>query len=162
MHRKGDENSGAGSRQAPLDLDKVFPQWDRGHKPLFLPVVKAGEHTVVFLRDTCGLKYIVVQFLLCVCDIQDKQRQKEHSLVPALQIPQKVFRFAAIGGKVGRDYVHIVAAADCLFLLLNLHAVKVGDFPLDRLDRFVVVDTLNVQIDDNPVFRFHEVGKHTV
>ena len=25
-----------------------------------------------------------------------------------------------------------------------------------------VVDTLNVQIDDNPVFRFHEVGKHTV
>lgn len=42
------------------------------------------------------------------------------------------------------------------------HTVKVGDFPLDRLDRFVVVDTLNVQIDDNPVFRFHEVGKHTV
>ena len=25
-----------------------------------------------------------------------------------------------------------------------------------------VVDTLNVQIDDNPVFRVHEVGKHTV
>ena len=25
-----------------------------------------------------------------------------------------------------------------------------------------MVDTLNVQIDDNPVFRVHEVGKHTV
>ena len=69
---------------------------------------------------------------------------------------------AAVGGKVGRNYIHIVAAADCLFLFLDFHTVKVGDFPLDRLDRFVVVDTLNVQIDDNPVFRFHEVGKHTV
>ena len=41
------------------------------HKPLFMPVVKAGEHTVVFLCDTCGLKYVVVQFLLCVCHIQN-------------------------------------------------------------------------------------------
>ena len=47
-------------------------------------------------------------------------------------------------------------------MLLNLHAVKVGDLALNRLDCFVVVDTLNVQIDDNPVFRVHEVGKHTV
>ena len=60
------------------------------------------------------------------------------------------------------EMYRIVAAADCLFLFLDFHTVKVGDFPLDRLDRFVVVDTLNVQIDDNPVFRFHEVGKHTV
>ena len=30
------------------------------------------------------------------------------------------------------------------------------------LERAFVVDTLNVQIDDNPVFRVHEVGKHTV
>ena len=50
---------------------RFFAQWDRGHKPLFLPVVKAGEHTVVFLCDTCGLKYVVVQFLLCVCHIQN-------------------------------------------------------------------------------------------
>ena len=47
-------------------------------------------------------------------------------------------------------------------MFFNLHAVKVGDLALNRLDCFVVVDTLNVQIDDNPVFRVHEVSKHTV
>ncbi len=60
------------------------------------------------------------------------------------------------------ENIHVVAAADCFFLFLDFHTVKVGNLALDRLDCFVVVDTLNVQIDDNPVFRVHEVGKHTV
>ena len=38
--------------------------------PRFLIFFKAQD-TVVFLCDTCGLKYVVVQFLLCVCHIQN-------------------------------------------------------------------------------------------
>ena len=64
--------------------------------------------------------------------------------------------------KVATDATKVEIAQAVEVLFLDFHTVKVGYFPLDRLDRFVVVDTLNVQIDDNPVFRVHEVGKHTV
>ena len=70
--------------------------------------------------------------------------------------------FAAVGGKVGRNYIHIVAAADCLFLFLDFHTVKVGDFPLDCLYGFGLVDTVDMQIDDNARFQVQNVGKHTV
>ena len=35
------------------------------------PLQNGALYTVVFLCDTCGLKYVVVQFLLCVCHIQN-------------------------------------------------------------------------------------------
>ena len=64
-----ERNGGAAGRQAALDMDKVFPQRDRGHKPLFLPVVKAGQNAVVFLRDCRRSKYFVIQFLLGICKV---------------------------------------------------------------------------------------------
>ena len=70
LHRKGNENGGAAGRQATLDMDKVFPQRDRGHKPLFLPVVKAGQNAVIFLCDCRRPKYFVIQFLLGIRSIQ--------------------------------------------------------------------------------------------
>ena len=38
-------------------------------KPLFLPVVKAGQNAVVFLRDCRRSKYFVIQFLLGICKV---------------------------------------------------------------------------------------------
>ena len=64
---------------------------------------------------------------------------------------QEIFRFAAERGKVGRNYIHIVPAAYRLFLFLNLHLVEVGNFALDSLDCFALVDTADMQIDDNSV-----------
>lgn len=57
------------SRYDYILMDKVFPQRDRGHKPLFLPVVKAGQNAVVFLRDCRRSKYFVIQFLLGICKV---------------------------------------------------------------------------------------------
>ena len=82
------ENGGAAGRQAALDMDKVFPQRDRGHKPLFLPVVRAGQNAVVFLRDCRRSKYFVIQFLLGICKVEDKQPKQKHSFVAALQIAE--------------------------------------------------------------------------
>ena len=36
---------------------------------LFLPVVKAGQNAVVFLRDCRRSKYFVIQFLLGICKV---------------------------------------------------------------------------------------------
>ena len=40
------------------------------------------------------------------------------------------------------------------FLFLNLHGVKVGNLPFNRLDGLGLVNGLHMEIDENPAFRF--------
>ena len=72
------------------------------------------------------------------------------------------FGVLPVGGKVAGKDVHVVAAADSPFLLLNLHGVKVGDLALDRLDGLALVDGLHMEIDDNAVFRVEKIGQHFI
>ena len=65
------------------------------------------------------------------CRIHDEDGHKKQSLIAGLEILQQTLRLTAEGGESGRDDVHIVAGADCLFLLFNLHLVEVGDLRLD-------------------------------
>ena len=58
--------------------------------------------------------------------VEDKERHKKKALVPALQLVQQAFRLLAVQGKVRGQNIHIVAAADGLFLFLYFHAVEVG------------------------------------
>ena len=66
--------------------------------------------------------------------------------------------FAAKRGKVGRDNIHVIAAAYRFLLFLDFHFVKVGDFPLDCLYGFGLVDTVDMQIDDNARFQVQNAG----
>ena len=72
--------------QPSLNLDLIEAQGQRGHQPFFLLEVKPCQLAVVLLRDGAGLEYIVVQLPGIVCRVQHQKGDKEHSLVPALQI----------------------------------------------------------------------------
>ena len=61
-----------------------------------------------------------------------------------------------------RDDVHIVAGADCLFLLFDLHLVEVGNLRFDALDCLRLVNRPDMKIDRNVAVHLKEVGKHTV
>ena len=56
-----------------------------------------------------------------------------------------------------RDNIHVIAAAYRFLLFLDFHFVKVGDFPLDCLYGFGLVDTVDMQIDDNARFQVQNV-----
>ena len=79
-----------------------------------------------------------------------------------MQLVQQLFGVLTVGGKVAGENVHVVPGTDSLFLLLNLHGVKVCDFSLDGLDSLGLVDGLHMEIDENPAFGFEEVGQHFV
>ena len=79
-----------------------------------------------------------------------------------MQLLQQFFRFIAIGGEVGRDNVHVVACADGLFLLLNLHAVEIGDLAFDSLDGGNLIDRLDVHRDDDGTFHVQKFSQHPV
>ena len=92
----------------------------------------------------------------------DKRRYKEHMLVVLLQAPQEGLSVLAIGGKIGRDNVHVIAGAHGLFLFLDLGTVKVCDLPLDGLDRLVPVHGMDMQRHENVALHFQKIRKDAI
>ena len=109
-----------------------------------------------------GLEHRVFELLAVGCCVHDEDGHEEQSLIAGLEILQQTLRLAAEGGEVGRDDVHVVAGADCLFLLFDLHLVEVGDLHLDALDCLRLVNRPDMKIDRNVAVHLKEVGKHTV
>ena len=156
------ENRCAGSGQSALDLHLIDTDRQRGHQPFLLLEVETLERTVVLLSDGGGLEHRVFELLAVGCRVHDEDGHEEQSLVAGLEILQQTLCLTAEGGEVGRDDVHIVAGADCLFLLFNLHLVEVGDLHLDALDCLRLVNRPDMKIDRNVAVHLKEVGKHTV
>ena len=140
-----------------IDADR-----QRGHQPFFLLEVETLERTVILLGNGCGLEHRVFELLAVSCCVHDEDSHKEQSLIAGLEILQQTLCLTAEGGEIGRDDVHIVAGADCLFLLFNLHLVEVGDLRLDALDCLRLVNRPDMKIDRDVAVHLKEVGKHTV
>ena len=64
----------------------VTTHLDKEHKPRFLLVVKAGQGAVVLLCNARRREYVIFQFPLRVRHVHHKERQEEHSFIPALQV----------------------------------------------------------------------------
>ena len=88
----------------------------------------------MLLGDALGLEHIVFQFLLGASGVQHQKRHHEHSLVLALQFFQKRLRIFAIGSKVRRDNIHVIAGTHRFFLFFDFGTVKLGDGSLDGLN----------------------------
>ena len=116
----------------------------------------------MLLSDGTGLKHIVGKLPLAVCGVEDQEGQKEHSLVPALQVLQELFRLRPVSGKVGGNYIHVIAAADRFLLFLDFCPVQVGNLALDGLDGAHLVHRLDVQVHDQAAFHVQEVRQHPV
>ena len=159
---KGDKHRQGRSGQAPFNLDAVEPQGKAAHKPVLLLEVQPGQKAVVGLGDAGRLGHGDLQLLPGLRRVQHQEGHVEHSLVAGLQVGEKVLCRAAVGRQVRRKNVHIVAAAHRPLLLLYLHSVQVGDFPLDHLDGLVLVDAPDVHGDHDIPVRLHEVGEDTV
>ena len=79
-----------------------------------------------------------------------------------MQFVQQLFGILAVGGKVAGEDIHVVPGTDSLFLFLNLHSIKVCYLPLDGFYGLGLVNGLHMEIDENPAFRFEEVGQHFI
>ena len=162
LRGKRHKDSDGRCREAALNLDLIQPQRQAAHQSLLLPEVQPDKLAVILLRDAGGLEHVVSELWNAVRDVEHKECQQEHSLIARLQLLQQLFCFRAVGGKVAWNNVHVVAAADSLFLFLDLHAVKVGDLALDSLDGGNLIDRLNVHRDDERTFHIQKIRQHPV
>ena len=156
------ENRRAGSGQSAFDFHLIDADRQRGHQPFLLLEVETLERTVILLGNGGGLEHRVFELLAVGCRVHDEDGHEEQSLIAGLEILQQTLCLTAEGGEIGRDDVHIVAGADCLFLLFNLHLVEVGDLHLDALDCLRLVNRPDMKIDRDVAVHLKEVGKHTV
>ena len=153
----------SGSRgQRPLDRHLVEAERHAAHQSRLLLVIEPAEHTVVFLRNTGGLKDHVVQLLPAFRRVQEQDCDQEHSLVSRLQVFQQSLGLVAVGHQIRRDDIHIVPGPHCLFLFLDLHPVDVRHLTLYQFDRLHLVDGLDVQVDDQVLIHVQELGQHFV
>ena len=102
------------------------------------------------------------KLFLVVCRVHHQKCNEEHALVAALQIFQQLLCFAAVGGQIGRNDVHIISGTDGLLLFLDLHLIEVGDLAFDIPDGCHLVDSLNVQGHDEAGFHSEEIRKAAV
>ena len=100
--------------------------------------------------------------MLGVGHVQHKKRQHEKALISGLQLGKKFLCVLPVSSKVAGKYVHIVAAADGLFLFLYLHGVKVGDLALDGLDGLRLIDSLHMEVHQNAAVRIEKIGQHFI
>ena len=143
-------------------LMRLSPRGRLLDKPVLLLEVQPSQQTVVGLGDAGRLGHGDLQLLTGLRRVQHQEGHVEHSLVAGLQVGEQVLRRAAISRQVAGEYVHIVAAAHRPFLLLYLHGVQIGDFPLDHFDGLVLVDAPDVHGHHDIPVGLHEVGEDAV
>ena len=141
---KGNENRRGAGGHAPLDFHLVIAQGQRGHKRLLLLPVQPLQGTVIFLCDAAHGKHIVFQPLPGGGDIDDREREQEHSLVAGLEISQELRRVLAERDQVRGQNVGIVPGPHRLALFLHFHFADVGELSLDGLNGFELIHRLNV------------------
>ena len=159
---KGDENSRGAGSHAPLDLQPVIAEGQRGNKRLLLLPVQPLQGAVVLLRDTAHGKHIVFKPLAVGCHVHHRKGQQEHSFIPGLEVGQQLGGVLAESDEVGGQNLYVVPCPDSLFLFLGLHAANVGDFSLDGLNGLELIHRLNVHGDGQLRIQFQNLGKELV
>ena len=128
LHKKllrgeGNEDGCGSGGQCALDGNEIICQRQAAHKALFLQIIQTVQSAVELLSDASSLKHSTIQLLLGLGCIEEQHRNKEHTLIAALQIIQNLLGLATISCKVARNNFHIITRPHSLLLFLNFHTV---------------------------------------
>ena len=159
---EGNEHRHRRSGKPTLYLNAVDTQGQSRHEAVLLLKVQPHQGAVIFLRHACRTEKVILQLLLAVRKVHHQEGHQEHSLISALQVTENVLCLTCVGGKVGGDDIHIETFPHRLFLRVDLHTVNVGDLPLDRFDRLVLIHAADMEADKQSAVRIQQFSEHTV
>ena len=108
------------------------------------------------------MKHGTIQLLFGLGRIEEQHRNKEHTLITALQIVQNLLGLAAISRKVARNNFHIITRPHSFLLLLDFHTVQVGNFAFDQFDSFQLIYRLHMNADHQIFVHVQKFGQHLI
>ena len=155
------DGGGSGS-QCPLDGNEIICQRQAAHKALFLQIIQTVQSAVELLSDASSLKHSTIQLLLGLGRIEEKHRNKEHTLITALQIIQNLLGLAAISCKVTRNNFHIITRPHSFLLFLDFHTIQVGNFAFDKFDSFQLIYRLHMNADHQIFVHVQKFDQHLI
>ena len=156
------KDGGGSCGQCALDGNEVICQRQAAHKTLLLQIIQTVQSAVELLSDTSSLKHSTIQLLLCLGRIEEKHRNKEHTLITTLQIIQNLLGLAAISCKVTRNNFHIITRPHSFLLFLDFHTIQVGNFAFDQFDGFQLVYRLHMDADHQIFVHIQKLGQHLI
>ena len=162
LRGKGNEDGGGSGGQCALDGNEVICQRQAAHKALLLQIIQTVQRTVELLSDTSSLKHSTIQLLFGLGRIEEQHRNKEHTLIAALQIIQNLLGLATISCKVARNNFHIITRPHSFLLFLDFHTIQVGNFALDQFDCFQLVYRLHMDADHQIFVHIQKLGQHLI
>ena len=144
------------------DFDRVVSQRQAGDHAVFLLKVQRNQPAVVLLSNALRLLDIQVELLFVVGGVHHQEGNEEHALVAALQVFQQLLGFAAIGGQIAGNDVHVISRSDRFLLFLDLHSVEIGDLALHVANGCNLINGLNMDGHDEAGFHGEEIGQAAV
>ena len=167
LHKKllrgeGNEDGGGCGGQCALDGNEVICQRQAAHKTLLLQIIQTVQSAVKLLSDTSSLKHSTIQLLLGLGRIEEKHRNKEHTLITALQIIQNLLGLATISCKVTRNNFHIITRPHSFLLFLDFHTIQIGNFAFDQFDGFQLIYRLHMNADHQIFVHVQKFGQHLI
>ena len=162
LRRKRNKNRSGSGSQCALDGNEIICQRQAAHKALLLQIIQTVQSAVELLSDTSSLKHSTIQLLLGLSCIKKQHRNKEHTLIAALQIIQNLLGLAAISCKVARNNFHIITRPHSLLLFFDFHTVQVGNFALDKFDGFQLVYRLHMDADHQIFVHVQKLSQHLI
>ena len=79
-----------------------------------------------------------------------------------MQIFQKPLCFPSVSIQIRRDNIHIISGTNCFFLLLNFHPVNICNLCFYQLNRFHLVNGLDMKIHKQIAVHFQKFRKHFI
>ena len=116
----------------------------------------------MLLSNALRLLDIQVELLFVVGGVHHQEGNEEHALVAALQVFQQLLGFAAIGGQIAGNDVHVISRSDRFLLFLDLHSVEIGDLALHVANGCNLINGLNMDGHDEAGFHGEEIGQAAV
>ena len=162
LRRKRDKNRGGSGGQCALDGNKIICQRQAAHKALLLQIIQTVQSAVELLSDASSLKHSTIQLLFGLGRIEEQHRNKEHTLIAALQIIQNLLGLAAISCKVTRNNFHIITRPHSFLLFLDFHTIQVGNFAFDKFDSFQLIYRLHMDADHQIFVHIQKLGQHLI
>ena len=106
--------------------------------------IQGTQTTIGGLGDPGRLIKVILQLTFRVSHIHQQEGHQKEAFIATLQGFQERLGFSTVGDQVAGKNVHVITRTDGFLLFFDFHLVQVSDLAFDQLDRFSLLNALNM------------------
>ena len=149
-------------RVVALHLNLVDAQRQRRNQALFLLEIQLHQLVALLLEQRSGAEEDVAKLPLAVRRVQNQERHHKHALILPFQCQLLGLGVRAHLLETTGENVHVVTGTNSFLLFLDGHLVKVCDHVAQLLERFHLIDGMDVHAHDEIGLDLQQISEQIV